>query len=714
MPLLRRRPEDRLVAEADRRRVLADPRLHVPRGRSVRDARTSPRRGSSRSSTRTTRAALLRRRSRRVGQTIEADGQRFRVVGVVEDVSELRDGALRRHLGAATRRPRPTPTRASSWAASTPSRWRDDRPRCRRSTRSSTRGCCASSCPIRRTTRRSSRRSRPSSRRFARLMPTGDRKDPESQVWKLVGLLAGARPAVRADSDGEPRQHQHQPDHGARLGDRRAQGVRRPGAHAGRPVPGREHPADARRRRCSGSCCRSSSLRALTRAASFSYAQFTLNLRVFAYGMALALRVRPDLRRLPGLADVAAQPGRRAEGRRLAMTRHLLRLIWNRKRQNFLLTRRDLLLVPDAVRRRALRRALRQQLRGSRSASTSIGVWSIRVDRKEPDEDPAVKARHRETYRQLLMALREMPEVEGRRGGVHRPVRQLELGQRHAAGRRPRGRLRRQQRHRRLPRRCCSIPLVAGRWFSREDDAATWTPVVINQRLAQRDLRRRPIRSGRSSRRSAIPNEPPPDPDEKPEVKRVVGVIDEFRQHGELSTPEQLPVPPHAARRRRSQGVAAASASSCALRPGTTAAFEETLVKRRDGGGRDWSFEVAAARHHARRQAAAVHRCRSTSSAPSPAFLLLMVALGLTGVVWQSVTQRIREFGLRRAKGATIANVRTQVLGRDGDHDLDRAARRRAAARAAAAAAAAARPARRAGRRVRRQHCAFPWPPSIF
>ena len=39
-----------------------------------------------------------------------------------------------------------------------------------------------------------------------------------------------------------------------------------------------------------------------------------------------------------------------------------------------------------------------------------------------------------------------------------------------------------------------------------------------------------------------------------------------------------------------------------------------------------------------------------------------MVALGLTGVVWQSVTQRIREFGLRRAKGATIADVRRQVL----------------------------------------------------
>ncbi len=33
-------------------------------------------------------------------------------------------------------------------------------------------------------------------------------------------------------------------------------------------------------------------------------------------------------------------------------------------------------------------------------------------------------------------------------------------------------------------------------------------------------------------------------------------------------------------------------------------------------------------------------------------FLMLMVALGLLGVLWQNVTQRTREIGLRRAKGA--------------------------------------------------------------
>jgi putative ABC transport system permease protein len=40
-----------------------------------------------------------------------------------------------------------------------------------------------------------------------------------------------------------------------------------------------------------------------------------------------------------------------------------------------------------------------------------------------------------------------------------------------------------------------------------------------------------------------------------------------------------------------------------------------------------------------------------------------MVTLGLTGVVWQNVTQRIREIGLRRAKGARIENIHRQILG---------------------------------------------------
>ena len=44
-------------------------------------------------------------------------------------------------------------------------------------------------------------------------------------------------------------------------------------------------------------------------------------------------------------------------------------------------------------------------------------------------------------------------------------------------------------------------------------------------------------------------------------------------------------------------------------------------------------------------------------------FLLLMVVLGLTGVLWQNVTQRTPEIGLRRAMGAPPGRHPRQILG---------------------------------------------------
>ena len=93
------------------------------------------------------------------------------------------------------------------------------------------------------------------------------------------------------------------------------------------------------------------------------------------------------------------------------MTRHLVRLIWNRKRQNFLLTVEILfsfltlfgvvLLAAHYINNS--RQPLGYQI---------DRVWSLSVDRKESDADPAVKARHRQTYQQVLMAVRDLPQVE--------------------------------------------------------------------------------------------------------------------------------------------------------------------------------------------------------------------------------------------------------------------------------------------------------------
>ncbi len=44
------------------------------------------------------------------------------------------------------------------------------------------------------------------------------------------------------------------------------------------------------------------------------------------------------------------------------------------------------------------------------------------------------------------------------------------------------------------------------------------------------------------------------------------------------------------------------------------------------------------------------------------AFLLLMVAFGLFGVLWQNTTRRIPEIGLRRAIGASSGHIYWQII----------------------------------------------------
>jgi putative ABC transport system permease protein len=341
------------------------------------------------------------------------------------------------------------------------------------------------------------------------------------------------------------------------------------------------------------------------------------------------------------------------------MTRHLLRLIWNRKRQNFLLT------VEIFFSFLTLFGVVLLAVQYANNARHPIGyqiarVWSIGVDRKEPASDPAIRARHRETYDQLVRALSDMPEIEVVAAGFTGPYSNSNWGSGTdlSGGRNVNfGVNSVTDGYRDL----FDIPIAEGRWFSREDDAATWKPVVINRRLA-REIFGDGNAVGQIIPEVSDPGDPPPDPAAaaKRQSKHVIGVIDEFRQDGELSAPANYLF----YRMRLDDADPEANLPErifVRLAPGTPASFEESLVKRAMAVAGAWSFEVEAV------EDMRTDKLRSYTTplmvvGTIAGFLLLMVALGLTGVVWQSVTQRIREFGLRRAKGATIPNVRTQVL----------------------------------------------------
>jgi putative ABC transport system permease protein len=204
-----------------------------------------------------------------------------------------------------------------------------------------------------------------------------------------------------------------------------------------------------------------------------------------------------------------------------------------------------------------------------------------------------------------------------------------------------------------------SLKLLAGRWVDPGDEALNWDPVVITRNYA-RALFGDEDPLGREVRSYDAEGKLKDDEEDESRVRRVVGVISDMRMKGELEpysfcqfTHRSLPTEKYAQ---------PAQSYLMRLQSGTTAAFEEKLMDgiRRLAPG--WRFNV--------RTLSSMREVRLRDSllqlalgAVIAVFLIIMVGLGLVGVLWQSVTRRTREWGLRRAVGAPGGEVRLQVLG---------------------------------------------------
>jgi putative ABC transport system permease protein len=96
--------------------------------------------------------------------------------------------------------------------------------------------------------------------------------------------------------------------------------------------------------------------------------------------------------------------------------------------------------------------------------------------------------------------------------------------------------------------------------------------------------------------------------------------------------------------------------------PGTPAVFEEGLLKSLHGEAPDWTFTLRSVELERSRYIRG-RLVPLAFGATLAGFLIVMVGMGLMGVLWQNVTRRTQELGLRRALGATAAAVRNQILG---------------------------------------------------
>ncbi|MFP3940929.1 MAG: FtsX-like permease family protein [Thermoanaerobaculia bacterium] len=327
------------------------------------------------------------------------------------------------------------------------------------------------------------------------------------------------------------------------------------------------------------------------------------------------------------------------------MIRHLVKLVWNRKRANGLLILEVFFsfLVVLAVTTTGLHLL--------RAAGQPLGyewrnAWSVAVDSGQQGGGWGLEGLM-ETERALLREARNLAPVVA---AAAISVPPYELGT-DTGPVRPRGAPVEASVHSQVTRatdgllEALELELVAGRWFEGPDSARAWEPVVIDRDLARAVFGAEdPL--GRAVEGFAGETE-----------KRVVGVLRDFRKGGELAPRE-----PYLFRRIDADDPEALPARFLLVRvrPGTPVAFEEELVERLQAVAPELTFEVRTLAE-ARRTALRLRLIPLAAGALVAAFLLLMVALGLVGVLWQNVVQRTRELGLRRATGAARRDVHRQI-----------------------------------------------------
>ena len=326
------------------------------------------------------------------------------------------------------------------------------------------------------------------------------------------------------------------------------------------------------------------------------------------------------------------------------MIRHLLRLVWNRKRFNFLITLE--IFVSFLV----LFTVMMFVVYYAYNYSQPLGfkyddVLNVEIDVKQQSDD-YFTPEQQELTRQLYLAVKDMPEVESVASALSVPYQMSGSSSRVQLN----GQYVEYERDEVTDdlQAVLSLEVVAGRWFNREDDAANFRPVVINRRMAEtifgsEDPIGKVLRSEGTRDRESC----------------VVGVVSEFRKKGEFGGPgnflftrKNLSDPKERPPRNL----------LIKVRPGVTAEFEEQLANKLQTVAKDWSFEVASL-VSLRESLFRLQLIPVVVLGIIAAFLMIMVALGLTGVLWQSVTQRRKEIGLRRANGATATRIKNQILG---------------------------------------------------
>jgi putative ABC transport system permease protein len=191
------------------------------------------------------------------------------------------------------------------------------------------------------------------------------------------------------------------------------------------------------------------------------------------------------------------------------------------------------------------------------------------------------------------------------------------------------------------------MTLNDGRWFGSQDANQNYDPVLVNQEFVKLYFHNRSVIGM---------NIADPESEDNRE-KRIVGVFQSFRQFGELS-----PIVPYVFSRSDRQAPGKILGIELKLSTNLDPAFEQRVLEMLKAVAPENNYSFAS--WESQRQS----QIRQTTVpliilAIIAGFLIIMVAMGLFGVLWQNVISRTHEIGLRRALGATAVGIHKQIIG---------------------------------------------------
>ncbi len=200
------------------------------------------------------------------------------------------------------------------------------------------------------------------------------------------------------------------------------------------------------------------------------------------------------------------------------------------------------------------------------------------------------------------------------------------------------------------------IEILEGRWFDESDNAANRRPIVINKYTKEELL----------PDENAVGKILTTGSNDDIEEFMVIGVIGEFRFGGEYTGSDNVVFNRISLDNDRYSRFANAPAGLYRIilrvKPGTPVEVEEKMLKQLSAAAKGMTITIDRL-EESRRGANKTSLLLPVILAIICGFLITNVALGLLGMIWYHTNQRRSEIGLRRATGATAGQIYIQILG---------------------------------------------------